>query len=290
MKRFFSFFMISFLCAQITVVHAADETKKSLLERSAQGTLQNNISQIANAASVALNSFFLVLFLLDRNVLRIERYDLNTLNDELNIISRKKSNENCDFALKLGERGQSVVDIKFNPADVTELFVLSKRGKKEIPYLLDWAALIVRDDVLVDEAVRAQAQIIPNKSLSPLTHFKNKAQTKIEIEWAQKRLLIQLQEPFQQVAAVVVPQDLFKNTVARSRIVLAKELFESGIMQKSLARGGAIDDENDDEGAVDQEEQSPAHGNKSAVGSFVQSMAARLVAFKEFVAQKLGLA
>jgi len=78
-----------------------------------------------------------VLFVLERNTIRMERYGLHELNDEINYLSKDLSKSHCQFKLSLTGKDFRAYSISWDEEDFSRLKILSgKRREPNIYYLL----------------------------------------------------------------------------------------------------------------------------------------------------------
>lgn len=120
------------------------------------GTLEGSLS---DSLGGNFDQFSLILFTLEKNVVRIERYCLDELACDVNRVSRQKSNSHCLYKLTLSKRGQSVTNISWNIFDVENLIVETQRNKKKSYFGLRWGALIARNNEHIQDFMRAEVTI-----------------------------------------------------------------------------------------------------------------------------------
>src|ERR1700722_5536205 len=111
------------------------------------------------ANEVDLNALDVVVMLLEKNVMRVERYNMQELQEGDNVMPRKVSNTHCSHLLHLGERGLHVQSISSHPTLVDQLKVITLRGKKEIEFSFNWAKLLLADPMQAHEAMFALVKV-----------------------------------------------------------------------------------------------------------------------------------
>lgn len=144
-KQFF--ITVLFFCMSVATSICHDVCTGSL-EGSLEGCLENGFDR-----------FSLILFTLEKNVVRVERYSLDELAHDVNRLSKKESNSHCRYILHLGERGQQVTNIGWNFSNMKNLMIETMHGKKQIYYALDWAALLAKENEKAQGFMRADVTI-----------------------------------------------------------------------------------------------------------------------------------
>ncbi len=111
------------------------------------------------AEELDLSALDVVVMLLEKNVMRIERYNMKELQEGDNEMPRKVSNSHCSHLLHLGERGLHVQSISQHPSQVDQLKVITFRGKKEIEFSFNWAKLLLDDPAQAHETMFALVKV-----------------------------------------------------------------------------------------------------------------------------------
>ncbi|MCX5922893.1 MAG: hypothetical protein NTX86_06230 [Candidatus Dependentiae bacterium] len=186
----------------------------------------------------SINQFSLLLFTLEKNVVRIERYGLNELMSEINRFSRHESNEHCIAMLNLGEHRQRVVDIEWSAMNMEDLLVTTIRSKNPIVYALDWSSLVAYEDAQVQEFMRANARIndVFNIDFSNGGHVDRAVRwfTSLAVEWGvgDENLTISLiiERKIERVCGAVVPNCFLDDNGDMGVIWKKDELIDAGVL------------------------------------------------------------
>lgn len=198
----------------------------------------------------------LVVFMLDRNVVRVERYDLQELQEGVNHISRKVSNEHCSYVIHMGERGQHVSALNLNPSNVREMRVSTYRGKKAIDYSFDWSKLVLLDPQQAQNVVRTESEVTSivheaaqavdvqqENATSDANIFrkakrsvkKSKVTSTVVVSWNQQSKTVktlEFERPIESIIAFVMPMSLFKEEETRMHEMKKADLVGNGFMAK----------------------------------------------------------
>ena len=178
-------------------------------------------SHISDCASTigniecTIGQFSLVLFSLEKNTLHIERYALDELAQDVTRLSKKDCNAHCLYTLHLGEKGQRVACIDWYTSDMERLAVSTFRGKTNINYLLDWAALVIKEDGELQEFMKAPVKIREIFNVDLLAEAKDRKVrwfTSLAIKWGLEGhsldINLILERKIQSVSCVIVPNCL----------------------------------------------------------------------------------
>ena len=171
------------------------------------------------------------MFTLNKNIARIEQYNLDELAQEVNYISHDKSNSHCVYRLALGERGLKVTSLLFNVTELKKMMILTQRGRKDIWYILHWAKLMMNHQHDVQEFMRAQAELLDvSISGDHKPHWVSKMQVTWGYDVNKVGLYIELERKVESVAAVVVPTCLLQVPTAMFQLLTRQQLLDAGIL------------------------------------------------------------
>lgn len=192
----------------------------------------------------SINNYSLVLFTLNKNMVRIEQYDLDDLKQEVNYISNDKSNSHCVYRLALGERGLKVSSVLLNANELKKMMVLTQRGRKDIWYILHWAKLMAKHQYDVQEFMRAYSELL---DVSISTGAKPHWISKIQITWGYDvnkiALYIELERKVEAVAAVIVPTCILQTPASMFQLLTREQLLEMGILTVADAHTRTVSQE-----------------------------------------------
>ena len=188
-----------------------------------------------DSAADNFEHFSLILFELDRNKVRIERYVLDELGQDVNRFTRASSNDRCLYCLPLAEQGQKVVNIGFNMDSVHNVIVETQRGGHKTYYALNWGLLIGRQGFQAQGYMRVQASIEEVFNVvdenAHISWF-----TSLRIKWgapgADLTIKLLLEQRLNAVAAVVVPNCLLEERLGICHELKKADLLQLGILKK----------------------------------------------------------
>lgn len=178
-------------------------------------------SHISDCASTigniecTIGQFSLILFSLEKNILHVERYALDELAQDITRLSRKDCNAHCLYTLHLGEKGQRVGCIDWNELNMEKLNISTFRGKVNIKYLLDWAALVIKEDAHLQEFMKAPVKIREIFNVDLLGELKDRKVrwfTSLAIKWGIEGHALDinliLERKIQSVSCAIIPNCL----------------------------------------------------------------------------------
>jgi len=216
-------------CVNAAVPQFNDACKGSL-EGSLDGCLDNNFDR-----------FSLILFTLEKNVVRVERYSLDELAHDVNRLSRNYCNTHCRYILRLGEQGQQVTDIGWNFSDIHNVMIETSRNKKSIYYALDWVSLLAQTNAKAENFMRADVSIreVFNVDMKTARETMTRGMTwlsSLAIVWgiSSHQLVINLiiEGKVQAVCAAVVPNYFLDDTLEPCVDLKKHELVQAGVLTK----------------------------------------------------------
>jgi len=204
---------------QLQRIHA------SSFEGSLPGSLDDNFEQ-----------FSLILFTLDRNTVRVEKYTLDEFAPEMNRVSKQSSRTHCFYKLRLGEQGEKVNNIAWNFSDIDNLIVETSRSSKKIYYALNWRTLVAQAGFTAQDYMRAEANIqevynVTSEGSNAVDWFSS-----LEVKWGlptfELRINLRLERRVQAAAAVIVPNYVLEADLYDCNELKRAELFTLGILKK----------------------------------------------------------
>ena len=93
-------------------------------------------SEVSDEVEPLLKQIDFVLFILERNTLRMERYGLNELVDDTNYLSKDVSEEHCQFKISLSAPNFRAHSVFWDPDSFCRLKIVSGRKKNPEVYYL----------------------------------------------------------------------------------------------------------------------------------------------------------
>lgn len=183
-------------------------------------------------------TFFSVhILMLEKNVLRVERYGLHELNEGDNYLTRKTSNAHCSHVLNLGERGMHVSSVALDAAQPSALQVSAYRGKNSVDYMFDWAQLLMSDATQVQPAMHAVVKLkeIDQVFAESQEVKRGRWQSSATITWGtseKHEMNLVFERGIESAVAVVVPNILCKDVENEIKIMKKNELLEAGLLKR----------------------------------------------------------
>lgn len=227
------------VCTNIAV--SQDNVCRGSLEGSLEGLLESSFDR-----------FSLILFTLEKNVVRIERYSVDELAHDINRLSRSYCNTHCRYILRLGEQGQQVAHIGWNFSDVHNVMIETHRNKKQIYYALDWVSLLAQPNAQAENFMRTDVKIreVFNVNVKTARETMTRGVTwlsSLAVTWgiASHQLVINLiiEGKVQDACAVIVPNYFLDDTLEGCVDLKKHELINTGVLTKLAHRNVKISDE-----------------------------------------------
>ncbi|MDR3550367.1 MAG: hypothetical protein P4L31_03070 [Candidatus Babeliales bacterium] len=253
------------------------------------GTLEGSLSDSLNGN---FDQFSLLLFTLEKNVVRIERYCLDELACDVNRVSRQASNSHCLYKLTLSEQGSSVTNIGWNIFGIDALVVETQRNKIKSYLGLSWAKLIAQGNEQPQDFMRAQVTIreIFNVNTAQADRANQKVIgwfSSLAIAWGlpSQDLIINLilGRRIQAAAAVVVPNSFIDMALDscialnKSDLITMGALVQLKNMPSELPFGARVNDGSQDDlhDIIEQD--------LSITSSVYEQILAKITSAKEFL-------
>lgn len=183
-------------------------------------------------------TFFSVhILMLEKNVLRIERYGLHELNEGDNYLTRKTSNAHCTHVLNLGERGMHVSSVALSASQPSALQVSAYRGKNEVEYAFDWAQLLMTDASQARSAMHATVALKEMDQVFAESQEvkRGRWQASATISWGSSdkhEMNLVFERGIESAVAVVVPNVLCKDAENEIKIMKKNELLLAGLLKR----------------------------------------------------------
>lgn len=94
-----------------------------------------------------------VIFVLERNTIRMERYGLHELGDDINYLSKDFSKDHCQFKISLSGKDFRAHSIAWDEVDPSRLRITSGKRKNPTTYFLSLSKIFPEDTSLEDLSI-----------------------------------------------------------------------------------------------------------------------------------------
>lgn len=277
------------------------------LVNSLQGSFLGNCSYTVGNIECAISQFSLVLFSLEKNVLYIERYSLDELARDVTRLSKKDCTAHCLYTLHVGEKGQRAACIDWYNLDMAKLNVSTYRGKANINYLLNWAALVIKEGGELQEFMKANVKIREMFNVGLLSESKERKIrwfTSLAIKWGLEGhsldINLILERKIQSVSCAIIPSCLIEDFDDLCINMKKPDLINAGLLTLAPKDAAAPkttgnffstyteDDEQNYDDCGNQSCLSGGTSQQSLIGSLYSSIAAKLAALKDAICSCCG--
>jgi hypothetical protein len=253
-------------------------------------SLSCHASYIGDCASTigdiecSIGEFSLLLFSLEKNTLHIERYKLDELAHDINIVSSKDSASHCLYKLNLGERGQRISCIDWAPNNSAQLVVTSQRAKVVINYLLNWAMLVIKEDEIIQDYMKAPITIkkVDTDLLKkPATKWASALAITWGIEGHSLDINLVIDRKIESASCAIVPNNILEELGVTCLDMKKSDLINAGIM--AIAPQDIILTKTVQALCLEEQDKENDQEQPSWFNTLYNSVAAKIAILKEYV-------
>jgi len=231
-----------------------------------------------------------VLFILERNTVRMERYGLHELNDDVNYLSKDLSKQHCQFKLSLAGKDFRAHSIAWDDEQIGRLKITSGKRREPSMYYLLLSKIfpahiavqelpIICFDCVVNHVAANKREDIACK---PRTKAKSKSLVDVIVPFGEGHLSTQLilDGTVRAVCGFFVQHDVFEQDLALSGKVKKEQAFSKGVLVEVPAEKKADQFDAQEIKAVLEQQ---AEQKESFLGKCKASLLATFLAMKHVV-------